>query len=390
LPTERAILCLNSGSSSLKFALYRMGEGEALMLEGAVEHIGLEGGRFWARRAAGEVVLEEQRDFRGTREAVEVVFQKDGRRVADPDAVGHRVVHGGPDHVKPERVTPKLLESLERLISFAPLHLPSEIQVMRFIDQVRPDVPQVACFDTAFHRAMPEVAQRFSIPRRFWQQGVRRYGFHGLSYEYIVGTLGAEADGRLIIAHLGNGASLAAVRGRRPLDTTMGLTPCGGLMMGTRSGDLDPGVLLFLLGNEKYTPDQLGHLVNEDSGLLGVSAVTSDMKRLTEEAARDAQARQAVEMFCYTARKHLAAMTAVLDGLDVLVFTGGIGEHSAPVRRQICSGLGYLGIELDEGRNDDHAPVISKEGSRCRVRVIATNEDLMIARHARDVVFGPE
>jgi acetate kinase len=287
-------------------------------------------------------------------------------------------------------VTPKLLESLERLTGFAPLHLPDEIQVMRFIDQMKPDVAQVACFDTAFHRGLPEVAQRFPIPRRFWDEGVRRYGFHGLSYEYVMGTLGAEADGRVIIAHLGNGASLAAVRGRRPLDTTMGLTPSGGLMMGTRSGDLDPGVLLFLLGEKKYTPGQLDHLVNEESGLLGVSGITSDMKRLTKEAARDVQARQAVEMFCYTARKHVGAMTAVLGGLDLLVFTGGMGEHSAPVRQQICAGLGHLGVELDEGRNNAHAPVISQEGSRCRVRVIATNEDLMIARHTRDVVFGPE
>jgi len=390
LPSERAILCLNSGSSSLKFALYRMGDGQELVLEGAVERIGLPGGRFWARRAAGDVVFDEHRDFAATRDAVKAVFQKDGPTVATPDAVGHRVVHGGPDHVKPERVTRELLESLQTLIGFAPLHLPSEIQVMRFIGQVEPDVPQVACFDTAFHRGMPDVAQRFSIPRRFWHHGLRRYGFHGLSYEYIISTLGAEADGRIIIGHLGNGASLAAVRARRPLDTTMGLTPSGGMMMGTRSGDLDPGVLLYLLGEKKYTLSQLDHLVNEESGLLGVSAITSDMKSLTEEAASDAQARQAVEMFCYIARKHIGAMTAVLDGLDLLVFTGGIGEHSALVRQQICAGLGYLGIELEEERNNSHAPVISKEDSRCSVRVIPTNEDLMIARHTRHVVFGPE
>jgi acetate kinase len=390
LPSERSILCLNSGSSSLKFALYRMGDGEELMLEGAVERIGLRGGRFWARQAAGEIVFDEHRDFTGTREAVEAVFQKDGPTVATPDAVGHRVVHGGPDHVEPERVTRELLESLQTLIGFAPLHLPSEIQVMRFIGQVEPHVPQVACFDTAFHRGMPEVAQRFSIPRRFWHQGVRRYGFHGLSYEYVMSTLGAEADGRVIIAHLGNGASLAAVRGRRPLDTTMGLTPSGGMMMGTRSGDLDPGIMLYLLGEKNYTLSQLDHLVNEESGLLGVSAITSDMKSLTEEAASDGQARQAVETFCYIAGKHIGAMTAVLGGLDLLVFTGGIGENSAPVRQQICVGLGYLGIELEEERNKSHAPVISKEGSPCSVRVIPTNEDLMIARHTRHVVFGPE
>jgi len=249
-------------------------------------------------------------------------------------------------------------------------------------------MPQVACFDTAFHRPMPEVAQRYPLSRDLWDQGVRRYGFHGLSYEYIVSTLGAAARGRLVIAHLGNGASLAAVLNGRPLDTTMGFTPAGGLMMGTRSGDLDPGVLIHLMREKGYDWNQVDELVNNQAGLLGVSGISSDMKTLLEQRDRAPHAAQAVELFCYELRKHIGAMAAVLGGLDTLVFTGGIGEHAADVRREVCAGLAYLGIGLDTQKNRANAEIISSPESPCMVRVVPTNEDLMIARHTRMLLFS--
>ena len=233
------------------------------------------------------------------------------------------------------------------------------------------DLPQVVCFDTAFHRPMPELAQRLPLPGELWDKGVRRYGFHGLSYEYILDAVGSAGSGRLIIAHLGNGASLAAIRDGQPRETTMGFTPTGGLMMGTRTGDLDPGVLLYLLDQEGYDPPRLGRLVNQEAGLLGVSGTSPDMKTLL--AACDV-------------RKHIGALAAVLGGLDMLVFTGGIGERAAPVRREVCDGLEYLGIRLDPGRNDAHADPVSAAGSPCAVRVIPTNEDLMIARHTHALI----
>jgi acetate kinase len=248
-------------------------------------------------------------------------------------------------------------------------------------------MPQVACFDTAFHRHMPEVAQRFPISRDLWHQGVRRYGFHGLSYEYILSTLGPKAQGRLVIAHLGSGSSLAAVLNGRPVDTTMGFTPTGGLMMGTRSGDLDPGVLIHLMREKQYDWRQIDELVNERAGLLGVSGLSPDMKTL-EQRRCEPHAAQALELFCYQLRKHIGAQASVLAGLDTLVFTGGIGAHSALVRREVCRGLAYLGVELDEGRNVVHSDVISAPESPCTVRVIPTNEDLTIARHTRALLFS--
>ena len=251
-----------------------------------------------------------------------------------------------------------------------------------------PDLPQVACFDTAFHRRMPELAQRFPLPRSFWDEGLRRYGFHGLSYEYIVETLGTAIRRRTIIAHLGNGASLAAVRDGRPIDTTMGFTPTGGFMMGTRSGDLDPGVLLYLMNEKHYDARQLEYLVNHEAGLLGVSGLSSDMKTLLEKRDSNPSAAQAVELFCYHLRKYIGGLTAVLGGLDTLVFSGGIGERAAPVRWEVCRGLEYLGIHLDPQRNEAHADIISTSQSSGTVRILPTNEELMIARHTRRVIFS--
>ena len=384
------ILCLNSGSSSLKFALYRLAAGgEERLAEGAVERIGLPGGRRWIRGPAEAVLADAPGDCPDHGAAVHTVLTGlEERNLPRQAAVGHRLVHGGPEHAAPERVTPRLVEALRRLVPFAPLHLPAELRGLEAVAARFPDLPQVACFDTAFHARMPEVARRLPLPRGLWDEGIRRYGFHGLSYEYVVTQLGPGAAGRAIIAHLGNGASMAALRDGQPVDTTMGFTPAGGFMMGTRSGDLDPGVLIHLMSARGYDARRLERLVNHEAGLLGVSGSSPDMKTLLERRGADPRAAQAVEMFCYQVRKTVGALAAALGGLDTLVFTGGIGERAAPVRWEVCRGLEHLGVHLDAERNGAHAPVISAAESRCTVRVIPTNEDLMIARHTRQVLFG--
>jgi acetate kinase len=302
-------------------------------------------------------------------------------------AAGHRVVHGGTAYTSPQHVDARLLDTLRTLSTFAPLHQPSAIEGIDAIASRLPELPQVACFDTAFHHCLPELAQRFPLPRSLWQEGIRRYGFHGLSYEFILQKLGAAVHGRTIIAHLGNGSSLAAVQNGHPLDTTMGLTPTGGVMMGTRSGDLDPGILLYLLQAKDYSVEQLAHLVNHEAGLLGISDLSSDMQILLDKRGSEPHVAQAVEMFCYQLRKQIGALTAVLGGLDTLVFTGGIGAQAAPVRWEVCQGLAYLGVELDAQRNETHAKIISTTQSACCVQVIATNEELMIARHTYALLF---
>jgi len=382
------ILCMNSGSSSLKFALYQLGNDEEVLLaKGAVEHIGLQGGHLWVRDGGKEALAKVQDDFPDHTAAVQATFAAlEGLNLPQPVAVGHRLVHGGPDHTSPVRVDSRLLNTLRELAVFAPLHLPSEIQGIAAVAAHFPGLPQVACFDTSFHRRMPELAQRFPLPRDLWNEGVRRYGFHGLSYEYIVDALGETAQGRTIIAHLGNGASMVAVRNGQPLDTTMGFTPTGGFMMGTRTGDLDPGILLYLMNQKGYGASQIDHLVNHQAGLLGVSGISPDMKTLLEKRKSEPHANQAIEMFCYQLRKHIGALTAVLGGVDTLVFTGGIGERAAPVRWSVCQGLEHLGIHLDPKQNEIHADTITTPESSCTVRVIPTNEDLIIARHTRKLI----
>jgi acetate kinase len=350
------VLCLNSGSSSLKFAVYEVGGREVRLVHGAAERIG------------------------------QVFAALEGKGLGAPTAVGHRVVHGGPEYASAHRIDDKVLAALRELVPLAPLHLPSEIAIIEAVVRERPSVPQVACFDTAFHRRMPELAQRLPLPRQLWDGGVRRYGFHGLSYEYVVWKLGDAARGRVIIAHLGSGASLAALRDGQPVDTTMGLTPLGGLVMGTRPGDLDPGVLLYLMQAKGHDPETLGTLLNDKSGLVGISGSTSDMKTLLETRGRDPRAAQAVDIFCASVRKHIGAFAAVLGGLDTLVFTGAIGERAGPVRSEICRDLGYLGVSLDPSRNDAHAEIVSTPPARCTVHVVPTNEELMIARQTAAVV----
>ncbi len=386
-----SILSLNSGSSSLKFAFYEAETaGERLLASGAAERIGLAEGLLWVRGADGgrSLLLERKEDFLDHEAAVDAVFGAAARlRLPEPGAVGHRVVHGGADHSAPERVDGRLLADLRALVPSAPLHLPGAVAGIEAVAARFPHLPQAACFDTAFHRRMPELAQRFALPGALWEEGVRRYGFHGLSYEYVLDALGDAARGRVIVAHLGNGASMAAVRDGAPVDTTMGFTPAGGLMMGTRSGDLDPGVLIHLMRERGWGADEIERLVTREAGLLGVSGLSPDMKTLL--AAREhPQAALAVDLFCYQARKHVGALAAVLDGLDTLVFTGGIGERAAPVRRRICEGLAHLGIEIDTERNQAHAGTISTPRSPCTVRVVPTDEDLMIARHTRRLLFS--
>lgn len=382
-----AILSLNSGSSSLKFALFRISDAaEERLLSGAVENIGAQA-RLWLRDAK-KILLDKQESLTGAHACIAAIFSAlDNLKLERPQAAGHRVVHGGPHYTQPERIHPQLLAELERLIPLAPLHLPPQIELIRAIAQHYPDLPQVACFDTSFHAQMPEVARRLPLPRDLWDSGVRHYGFHGLSYEFILNALEAAGRGRVIIAHLGNGASMAAVRDGKPLDTSMGLTPAGGFMMSTRCGDLDPGILLYLL-RAGYDGNRLEELANRESGLLGVSGLSSDMKTLLEKRAHDPCADQAIEMFCYGVRKFIGAYAAALGGVDTLVFTGGIGERAAAVREEICRGLEFLGIRLDPEPNAQNAAIISVVNSECTVRVIPTDEDLMIARHTARGIFN--
>jgi acetate kinase len=380
------VLVINSGSSSLKFSLFEA-ESERLLLAGAAQRIGLEGGSF---RVKGKP--DEPHDFPDHAAALARLFAFLRESSAPhPELAGHRLVYGGHEYTEPHPVTPELLEALRRLIPFAPEHLPHELAAIEAAGRADPGLKQYCCFDTAFHCARPEIARQLPMPRDLWREGVVRYGFHGLSYAYIMQELAREggneaARGRVIIAHLGNGASMAAVRDGRPVDTTMGFTPAGGLMMGTRTGDLDPGVLLYLQEEKRLSPEAVRDIVNRRSGLLGVSGISSDMQDLLAREALDGRAAEAIGLYCYQARKHLGALAAVLGGLDTLIFTAGIGENAGPVRARICSGLEFLGISLHLRRNQMNEAVISQPESRVIVRVMKTDEDLMIARQA--VRFG--
>jgi acetate kinase len=366
------VLVVNCGSSSLKYALFEVGEAgesERALERGAVESLGNDAG---AHAAAVHAALD----------AI------DRRALGRPAVVGHRVVHGGPDHAAPARVDAKLLADLDALVPFAPLHLPAEIDAIRAVAERWPDVPQVACFDTAFHRTLSEAAQRYALPETLHEQGVRRYGFHGLSYEYVVSTLAAGAAGapsRVVIAHLGSGASMAAVLDGRAVDTTMGFTPVGGLVMGTRPGDLDPGLLVYLARGGRDAA-ALDDLVNRRAGLLALSGSTADVRELVRRRETDPRAARALDVFAWSARRWVGAMAASLGGMEALVFTGGIGEHAAAVRGDIARGLGHLGVALDEERNARAEAIVSTDASRCIVRVVPTDEERMVARHAAKLV----
>ncbi len=386
-PADPSILTINGGSSSIKFALFEAGDSLRRSLQGEITRIGLPGARF---QVDGSNELDSfSQPVTATDHEVAVntlmdwIEERTWRGALT--AVGHRVVHGGPKYSEPERITADVVAELRRLGPFDPEHLPGEILLIEACHRRFPDVPQVACFDTAFHHDLPRVARLLPIPRRYEAQGVRRYGFHGLSYAYLMGELARLAGpdvarGRVILAHLGNGASLAAVRDGHSVDTSMSFTPTAGVPMSTRSGDLDPGLLWYLARTDGLDARRLNDLVNSQSGLLGVSETSSDMRDLLDRETHDVRAAEAVALFCYQLKKWIGAFAAALGGLDALVFAGGIGEHAPAVRSRTCSGLEFLGVELDETRNSANEGVISAAASRVAVRVIRTDEALMIAR----------
>jgi acetate kinase len=380
------ILTINGGSSSIKFAVFGAGSLQRI-LEGAIERIGQPEatlrvkGLSPADNFSRVVKAPDHTVAAGAlTDWIEERVGRDGLA-----AVGHRVVHGGPKYSEPQRITAQLVEELHRLSPFDPEHLPEEILLTGAFHRRFPDLPQVACFDTAFHHDLPRVARLLPIPRRYEAQGVHRYGFHGLSYEFLMGELarldGTEAaQGRVILAHLGNGASLAAVRYGKSVDTSMSFTPAAGVPMSTRSGDLDPGLVWYLARTEAFDAKRFNEMVNFQSGLLGVSETSSDMRDLLERETQDVRAAEAVALFCYQVKKWIGAFAAALGGVDTLVFAGGIGENAPSIRARICDGLGFLGIELEEKRNAATEAVISAEAGRVVVRVIRTDEELMIAK----------
>jgi propionate kinase len=392
-PANPRILTINGGSSSIKFALFEVGDPLRQALAGELERIGLPEATFRVKGSNSADNFSRPVTAPDHTAAVGVLMdwieEHSGRDGLT--AVGHRVVHGGPKYSKPERITAEMIKELRRFSPFDPEHLPLEIELIEAFRQCHPALPQVACFDTAFHRTMPRVASLLPIPRRYEAAGVRRYGFHGLSYEFLMAELARLGDpaatkGRVILAHLGNGASLAAVHDGKSIDTSMGFTPTAGLVMSTRSGDLDPGLVSYLARSEQMSATQFQEMVNHASGLLGVSETSSDMRDLLDREAQDVRAAEAVALFCYQARKWIGAFAAALGGLDTLVFAGGIGENAPPVRERICNGLGFLGMELNRQRNAKNALLISSDGSRVKVRVIRTNEALIIAKSAAHVL----
>jgi acetate kinase len=385
-PANRHILTINGGSSSIKFALYLTGEPPEQSFHGSVDRIGLPGTNLTFSDSAGNQKSNLILESSDTRSASNFLIDwlEEQINFSLISGVGHRVVFGM-KHTEPERITQELLNELHRISPYDTDHLPAEIELIEALRQRYPKLPQVACFDTAFHRTMPRVARLLPIPRRFDSIGIQRYGFHGLSYAYLMEELarvaGAKAaHGRVILAHLGNGASMAAVHDGKSIDTSMGFTPTSGLPMSTRPGDLDPGLLWYWMQTENLTPKQFNNLINHESGLLGISETSSDMRDLINRQASDVRAAEAVELFCYYTRKWIGAFAAVLGGLDTLVFAGGIGENSPEVRARVCDGLGFLGIELEEKRNAANEGVISAQTSRTTVRVIRTDEERMIAK----------
>ena len=385
----RCILAVNRGSSSLKFALYTLDSDPPLrrLLSGKVDRIGRPDALMEVKDLVRGEQIARPLQVAGHGEAalslIDWLDQQMG--FACVRAVGHRLVHGGSEYWQPTRISSELVANLQAISPFNPEHLPTEIALIEAFAQRHPALPQVACFDTAFHHELPRVARILPIPRSLQRKGVQRYGFHGLSCSFLMEELarlaGNEAaQGRVILAHFGAGASLTAVRGGKSVDTSMGFTPTGGIPMGTRSGDLDPGLVWFLARTEQMTPEQFQEMVNRRSGMLGVSETSSDMRDLLARQHDDVRAAEAVAMFCYQAKKWIGAFTAALGGLETLVFSAGIGENTPSVRAQICAGLGFLGLELDEARNAANAPVISSDHSRVTVCVIHTDEELMIAR----------
>ena len=387
IASVQTVVTINGGSSSIKFAVFEAGDALQRTLHGKIDRVGLSGTNltFFQSPEAQPVT----RSIAAGNQRLAANFLVDWLAQRIPfdvvRAVGHRVVHGM-NHTAPSLVTPELMGDLRRISAYDPEHMPGEIELIEAFGRQLPRLQQVVCFDTAFHHTMPRVARLLPIPRRFDAAGIQRYGFHGLSYAYLVEELvrigdPAATNGRVILAHLGNGASMAAVRDGKSIDTSMGFTPAAGLVMSTRTGDLDPGLVGVLCRDGRMTPAEFHDMVNHRSGLLGVSEISSDMRDLQANEAADVRAAEAVALFCYQAKKWIGSFTAALGGLDTLVFAGGIGENDPAIRARICDGLGYLGLELDSRRNAANSAVISNETSRIAVRVVRTDEEVMIARH---------
>lgn len=387
------ILTINGGSSSIKFGLFEVDSAIQRLLDGSIQRIGTGSARLSAKGREPGDEFSRPVTAPDHQAAVGVLMDWLEERIGHGElvAVGHRVVHGGPSYTKPQRITPEMVEALHQLEPFDPEHLPEEIQLTEAFFRRFPTLPQIACFDTAFHSDLPRVAHLLPIPRRFDARGVHRYGFHGLSYAYLMEELARVAGeqaarGRIILAHLGNGASLAAVREGRPIDTSMGFTPTAGVPMSTRSGDLDPGLVWYLNRVEGVDSRKFNYMVNFESGLLGISETTSDMSELLKREGSDGRAAEAVAVFCYQVKKWIGAFAAALGGLDTLIFSGGIGENAAAVRARVCEGLEFLGIAIDEAQNAAVAAVISSQSSRVTVRVMHTDEEWMIAKTVCDVL----
>lgn len=383
----RYVLTVNGGSSSIRIALFEADGERQRLLQGKIDGIGQPQGKFAIKGTEPTDTFSRTITVPDHTAAVDVLMKWVRERFEPGSlaAVGHRVVHGGPRYWEPQRVTPEMIETLHQLSPFDPEHLPEEILLAEAFQQHFPDLPQVACFDTAFHHDMPRVARLLPIPRRYEAKGVRRYGFHGLSCEYLMTELarvaGAKAaGGRVVLAHLGNGASVTAVRGGKSMDTSMSFTPTAGLPMSTRSGDLDPGLGWYLSRVENVTAQEFHEMVNHESGLLGVSETSSDMRELLSREAQDVRAAEAVALFCYQTRKWICALAGALEGLDTLVFSGGIGENAGEVRERICAKLDFLGVAFDAKQNAAGAEVISKNDSTVAVRVIRTDEEWIIAK----------
>jgi acetate kinase len=384
--SSSTILTINSGSSSIKFGLFEK-EGLRRILKGELERIGQAESLLRVQGLNPADKILRPVSAKNRLEAVEILIDwiKEGCWQETFAVVGHRVVHGGPKYYKPQRITTEMIDQLRQLESFDPEHLPAEIQLIEAFHRCFPDIPQITCFDTAFHHDLPEVAKMLPIPRRYEAKGVRRYGFHGLSYQFLMEELaklaGSKiAQGRVVLAHLGNGASLAAVRSEKPVDTSMSFTPAAGVPMSTRSGDLDPGLFWYLARTDGLNAEQFNQMINLESGLLGISEISSDMRDLLELEKEDVRAAQAIALFCYQVKKWIGGFAAALGGLDALVFAGGIGENAPKIRSNICEGLRFIGIELEEKSNAGNEGLISTKESPVMVRVIHTDEELMIAR----------
>lgn len=383
------ILTINGGSSSVKFAVFTTHTHERV-LDGKIDHIGMEGTSISVRSKNSETTSTELIDTKDPSISLTEIL-KANIDLQSLIAVGHRVVHGGNAYQMPIRITEDVLSDLESFAMFAPRHLPAEITLIRSFMKLLPAVPHIACFDTSFFKDLPRLAKLLPIPKRYEEKGVRRYGFHGLSYEYLMQELKETlkvnvAEKKIILAHLGAGASLAAVPHEKPVETTMGFTPNSGTPMATRTGDIDPGFYEYCVHGEGMTPEAFGHMVNYESGYLGVSGSTADMETLIQKAPHDAHAEEAVAFFCHHIKKHIGALTATMNGLDIIVFSGGMGEHAPEIRRRICEGLSFLGIEVDHVANSTNEICISAGESQVILYVIPTNEELTIARQVSNML----